>query len=285
MSAAFKGVLASLALGLNTLIGVGLLLPVALVKLLLPFDAVRRVVDPCLNAIATQWIAFNNRWMGWVGRTRWDVEGAEGLDPRGWYLVSSNHRSWVDILVLQRVFNRRIPLLKFFLKRELIWVPVIGLAWWALDFPFMQRRGGASGVRDLERARRACEKFSLVPTSVINFLEGTRFTPAKRTEQQSPYTHLLKPKVGGLATAVATLGSQFHKLLDVTIVYPDGAPTFWTLLSGRLRAVTVRVEQREIPAELLAGDYGDPGFRRNMQAWINGMWADKDALIARLLAR
>jgi len=279
-----KGVLASLALGLNTVIGVGLLLPVALVKLLLPFDAVRRVVDPCLNAIATQWIAFNTRWMAWVGDTRWDVQGLEGLDPRGWYLVSSNHRSWVDILVLQRVFNRRIPMLKFFLKRELIWVPVIGLAWWALDFPFMQRRGGASGVRDLARARRACEKFSLVPTSVINFLEGTRFTPAKRAAQQSPYTHLLKPKVGGLATAVATLGSQFHKLLDVTVVYPDGAPTFWTLLSGQLRAVTVRVEQREIPAELLAGDYGDTSFRRNMQDWINGMWADKDALIARLIA-
>jgi len=282
--AVIKGLLASLALGLNTLIGVGILLPVALVKLLLPFDAVRRAVDPCLNAIATQWIAFNNRWMSWVGDTDWDVQGAEGLDPRGWYLVSSNHRSWVDILVLQRVFNRRTPLLKFFLKRELIWVPVIGLAWWALDFPFMQRRGGASGIADLERARRACRKFSLVPTSVINFLEGTRFTAAKRAQQQSPYVHLLKPKAGGLATAVATLGSQFHKLLDVTIVYPGGAPSFWTLLSGRLQAVTVHVEQREIPAELLAGDSGDPGFRRHMQAWINGMWADKDALIARLLA-
>ncbi len=277
-----KGMLASLALGLNTLVHVGVLLPTALIKLLLPFDAVRRRIDTFLNGIATQWIAVNNAWIDAVGRTHWDVQGVDGLDPRGWYLVSSNHRSWVDILVLQYVFNRRIPMLKFFLKRELIWVPFIGLAWWALDFPFMQRRGGASGIRDLERARRACEKFSLVPTSVINFLEGTRATPAKHAEH-SPYTHLLKPKVGGLATAVATLGSRFHKLLDVTIVYPDGAPTFWTLLSGQLRAVTLRVEQREIPAQLVAGNYGDPDFRRQMQAWINGMWSDKDALIAKLV--
>lgn len=282
--AVIKGVFASLALGLNTLVHVSVLLPTALLKLVLPFDAVRRRIDPFLNGIATQWITVNNAWIDAVGNTRWDVQGVEGLDPRGWYLVSSNHRSWVDILVLQHVFNRRIPMLKFFLKRELIWVPFIGLAWWALDFPFMQRRGGASGARDLARARRACEKFSLVPTSVINFLEGTRFTAAKHDAQQSPYTHLLKPKVGGLATAVATLGSQFHKLLDVTIVYPDGAPEFWTLLSGRLSAVTVRVEQREIPAELTAGDYGDADFRRQMQAWINGMWSDKDALITRLLA-
>jgi 1-acyl-sn-glycerol-3-phosphate acyltransferase len=211
------------------------------------------------------------------------VQGLEGLGARGWYLVSSNHQSWVDILVLQKIFNRRIPMLKFFLKRELIWVPVIGLAWWALDFPFMQRRGGASSAQDLERARKACEKFRVVPTSVFNFPEGTRFTRAKQDAQGSPYAHLLKPKAGGIATALTTLGSQFHHLLDVTIAYPDGPPDFWTLLSGRLRAVTVRVQAREIPAELMAGDYAnDPTFRTRMQEWMNTLWAEKDALIATL---
>jgi len=257
--------------------------PFALAKLLLPFTAVRHVTDRALNAIATGWIGVNNAWIDWVGDTSWDVQGIEGLDPRGWYLVSSNHQSWVDILVLQKIFNRRIPMLKFFLKKQLMWVPVIGLAWWALDFPFMQRRGGASSAQDLERARKACEKFRVVPTSVINFLEGTRFTRAKHDAQESPYEHLLKPKVGGIATALTTLGSQFHRLLDVTIVYPDGPPEFWTLLSGRLQRVTVRVQQREIPAELLAVDYGsDPTFRTRMQEWINGLWAEKDVLVGQL---
>jgi 1-acyl-sn-glycerol-3-phosphate acyltransferase len=282
---AVRGALASAALALNTLFGVVLMVPFALAKLLLPFTAVRHVTDRALNAIATGWIGVNNAWIDWVGDTSWDVQGLEGLDPRGWYLVSSNHQSWVDILVLQKIFNRRIPMLKFFLKKQLIWVPVIGLAWWALDFPFMQRRGGASSAQDLERARRACEKFRVVPTSVINFLEGTRFTRAKHDAQESPYEHLLKPKVGGIATALTTLGSQFHRLLDVTIVYPDGPPEFWTLLSGRLQRVTVRVKQREIPAELLAGDYGsDPTFRARMQEWVNGLWAEKDALVGRLKA-
>ncbi len=71
------------------------------------------------------------------------MQGVDSLHQRGWYLVSSNHQSWVDILVLQRIFHGRIPFLKFFLKQELIWVPVIGLAWWALDFPFMKRGKGA----------------------------------------------------------------------------------------------------------------------------------------------
>jgi 1-acyl-sn-glycerol-3-phosphate acyltransferase len=172
----FKGAFASTVLALNTVIGVATMMPFALAKLVLPFTAVRHVTDRVLNAIATAWISVNNEWIGWVGDTRWDVQGLAGLDASGWYLVSSNHQSWVDILVLQRIFNRRIPMLKFFLKKELIWVPVIGLAWWALDFPFMQRRGGASSAQDLERARRACEKFRVVPTSVFNFPEGTRFT-------------------------------------------------------------------------------------------------------------
>jgi 1-acyl-sn-glycerol-3-phosphate acyltransferase len=282
--ATLKGVLASLTLALNCVVGATAMVPFALAKLVLPFAAVRRVTDRALNAIATGWIAVNNAWMRAVGRTRWDVQGLEGLDPQGWYLVASNHQSWVDILVLQKVFTRRVPLLKFFLKRELIYVPVIGLAWWALDFPFMQRKGTGAGPKDLARARRACEKFRVVPTSVINFLEGTRFTPAKHDAQNSPYRHLLKPKVGGIATALTTLGAQFHRMLDVTIVYPDGPPTFWALMTGRVRMVTVRVRQREIPAELLAGDYaGDKAFRAQMQAWVNALWAEKDALLADLM--
>jgi hypothetical protein len=50
----------------------------------------------------------------------------------------------------------------------------------------------------------------------MNFVEGTRFTPAKHAAQQSPYKHLLKPKAGGLALALHVLGDRFDSLLDVT---------------------------------------------------------------------
>jgi 1-acyl-sn-glycerol-3-phosphate acyltransferase len=281
--AAIKGSLAALALVLNLLVVFSLMIPVALVKLLLPWAPVRRVTDRWLNNLATAWIAFNNLWIGLANRVTWEVDPIDDLNPRGWYLVTSNHQSWADILVLQRVFTRRIPLLKFFLKRELLYVPVIGLAWWALDFPFMQRRGGAAGRDDLERTRRACEKFRHVPTSVINFLEGTRFTRAKHDAQGSPYRHLLKPKVGGIAIALATLGDRFDALLDVTIVYPQGAPTFWDVLSGRLTHVVVRVQRLPIPADMTRGDYArDPALRGGVQRWVNQLWEDKDRLIESL---
>jgi len=281
-----RGALSVLALALNTLIITASLVPPALLKLLVPAGAARRAADRALAALASAWVAINNAWIAAVcPGARWDVQGVAALDPRSWYLVTSNHQSWVDILVLQRIFHGHVPFLKFFLKRELIWVPVIGLAWWALDFPFMSR-GSSRGARgqDLEATRRACEKFKRIPTSVMNFLEGTRFTLAKHAEQKSPYRHLLKPKVGGLGIALATMGEQFEALLDVTIVYPHGAPRFWALMCGRLDAVIVRVQQRDIPRELLDTTAGaERAQHRRLSRWVEHQWVEKDRLIEDLL--
>ena len=279
----FKGSVASSVLAANAVAIFSGMIPLALLKLALPVGAVRRGADRALNALAEGWIAVNGWWMAVVHRIRWDVRGLEGLRRRGWYLVSSNHQSWVDILVLQKVFHRKVPFLKFFLKRQLLYVPVMGLAWWALDFPFMRRRSG-SRSKDLATARKACEKFRQIPTSVMNFLEGTRFSPAKKAAQQSPYRHLLKPKVGGLATALSAMGERFDALLDVTIVYPEGVPSFWDFLSGKVKQVVVRVRELEIPKDLLGGDYeGDPAFRARMQAWLHEIWTEKDHKIEEII--
>jgi 1-acyl-sn-glycerol-3-phosphate acyltransferase len=284
--------IATLLMVMNALFWVPILLIFASLKLLLPFRSVRLRIDPVLLFIAESWIACNSGWMALTQRTQWDVQGIEGLNPRSWYLVNSNHQSWVDILVLQHLFNRRIPLLKFFIKQELIWVPVMGLAWWALDFPFMRRHSEEflkkhpeMRGKDQETTRKACEKFALIPTSVMNFLEGTRFTPAKQARQQSPFRHLLKPKAGGMALALNAMGDKFQAILDVTIVYPDGAPTFADFLSGKMRRVVVRVRSLPVPQHLLQGDYGqDAAFREAFAQWVQQLWRDKDDLITKLLA-
>lgn len=280
-----RGAATSVLLGLNTLVVATLLIPPALAKLLLRFPAVRRPCDRLMNALASAWVATNNAWIQFNNPRPWDVRGTDGLNPRGWYLVSSNHQSWVDILVLQRIFHGRIPFLKFFLKQELIWVPVIGLAWWALDFPFMKRgRGFGAKANDLKTTREACQKFKLIPTTVINFVEGSRFTAAKHQAQGSAYRHLLKPKIGGLGTALAAMGEQFEALLDVTIVYPNRTPTFWDVLSGQLGPVRVRVQQRDIPADVLGGcSTSDKAYRQRIAEWVESQWREKDQLIETLL--
>jgi len=293
LPAPLLGVLASALLLLNILFWVPILLVFALVKLILPFQAVRLALDPRLVGIAENWIACNSAWMALTQRTQWDVQGVDGLDPQSWYLVNSNHQCAADIFVMQHLFNRRIPLLKFFIKQQLIWMPIMGLAWWALDFPFMRRHSEAylkkrpeMRAKDQESTRRACAKFALIPTSVTNFMEGTRFTPAKHARQQSPYRHLLKPKAGGVALALNAMGDKFQSILDVTIVYPDGIPGFWAFLCGRMRHVIVRVRSIPIPPHLLNGDYGnDPAFREAFSTWAQQLWKDKDAQIAALLKK
>ena len=282
MLAALKFCFAALILLVNTLLFCGLMLPFALLKLLLPLTPVRRVLDRVLVGISASWIDINSFWLRSVNRTSWHVTGLDGLRPDRWYLVTCNHQSWVDIVVIQRVLNRRIPMLKFFLKKELIYVPILGLAWWALDFPFMRRGGGGGSARkDLRDARQACEKFRLLPTSVMSFAEGTRFTAAKHATQQSPYQHLLNPKAGGMGMALGTMGELFTGLVDVTIVYPGKVPSFMDALCGRLGEVVVQVQQHPIPPALLQTNARQ---RTELQNWLNAIWQDKDQAIAQVLA-
>ena len=281
-----------LLIALSTVLHVLPLLLVAVAKALLPSDALRRAANPLLTGLAESWIS-GNGWM-WdrFTDTRLQVHGLSTLQRDGHYLVLANHQSWVDILVLQKVFNRRIPLLRFFLKRQLVWVPLLGLAWWALDFPFMGRytkqqiaRNPELAGRDIEATRRACAKFREIPVAIMNFVEGTRFTPAKHARQQSPYRHLLKPKSGGVAFVLDAMGDGLHGILDVTIAYPAGRPSMLDLIGNRIPEVRVQVRQRPIPAALIGGNYQDDrAFRVRFQQWMNGLWEEKDRDLDAMLA-
>ena len=288
---ALRVFLIALLLAANTVLHVMPLLVVAVVKALLPIERLRAASSRWLTGIAESWIGVNGWMLDRFSRTRVHVEEDAVLEPDGHYLVLANHQSWVDIVVLQRVFNRRIPLMRFFLKQQLIWVPLLGVAWWALDFPFMarhtreqiQRRPELAG-RDIEATRRACEKFRAIPVAIMNFVEGTRFTPAKHERQESPYRHLLKPRAGGVAFVLDAMGDGLHAILDVTIAYPGGRPSLVDLIANRVPEVRVQVRQRAIPVELAGGDYqSDADFRARFQQWINGVWLEKDADMERLL--
>ena len=284
--------LALLLVSLNVLLHATALFVMAGLKALLPIARIRRALSRAVIGIAEQWIAVNGFLFALFTPTRWQVEGLDGLHPDGWYLVLSNHQSWVDIPVLQKAFNRRIPFLRFFLKKQLIWVPVLGLAWWALDFPFMQRHSKETLERhpelrsqDKEATRKACERFRQSPVSVMNFVEGTRFRTHKHEQQRSPYAHLLRPRAGGVAFVLETMGETLQAIVDVTIVYPDGRPTMIDLLAGRVRQIRVHVRQLPILPEFLGGDYeNDAEFRARFQEWISGLWTEKDELITRIQA-
>lgn len=264
---------------------------VALIKLVLPIRPIQNGCRRILTGIGTFWIAMNNLNQRLFNGIYWDVEGLDNLDPKGWYMVVANHQSWVDILVLQNVFHRKIPFLKFFLKKELFWFPFLGQAWWALDFPFMKRysrnflkRHPHLIGKDLEITRRACEKFRSIPVSVMNFVEGTRFTQEKHNRQRSPYRHLLRTRAGGLAFVLAAMGDKLQHIVDVTIAYPQGVGSFWDFVCGRVKEIRVRVKTLPIDSDLM-GDYlQDPQFKREFQNWLNNLWRQKDREMTRMIA-
>ncbi|WP_020192505.1 acyltransferase [Pseudomonas putida] len=286
------GILTTTLLLLNTVVLICPLLVFALLKLVLPGRG-RDYASWAVMWVAETWSEIDKAIFALCIPTQWDIRGVENLRKDTSYLAVSNHQTWVDIPALIESLNRRTPFFKFFLKKELIWVPLLGLAWWGLDYPFMKRYSKAFlekhpelKGKDLEITKAACELFKRQPVTVVNYLEGTRFTEAKRQEQQSPYRYLLKPKAGGVAFVLAALGEQLDALLDVTIVYPGNkAPGFWDLLNGSISRVIIDIQVRELDPALWAGDYeNDPEFRQMVQAWVNQLWVAKDQRIEQLRA-
>ncbi|EPJ8758101.1 TPA: acyltransferase [Pseudomonas putida] len=286
------GILTTTLLLLNTVVLICPLLVFALLKLVLPGRG-RDYASWAVMWVAETWSEIDKAIFALCIPTKWDIRGVENLRKDTSYLAVSNHQTWVDIPALIESLNRRTPFFKFFLKKELIWVPLLGLAWWGLDYPFMKRYSKAFlekhpelKGKDLEITKAACELFKRQPVTVVNYLEGTRFTETKRQEQQSPYRYLLKPKAGGVAFVLAALGEQLDALLDVTIVYPGNqAPGFWALLNGSISRVIIDIQVRELDPALWAGDYeNDPEFRQTVQAWVNQLWAAKDQRIELLKA-
>ena len=255
-----------------------------------------RKVDETNIKITNSWLTVNNWLIDHVlPNTQWDISIDKDLDlnMQGRYLMTCNHQSWVDTTVNQYFGLTRMPLTRFFTKWELIFIPFVGQAFKILGFPMMKRHSKEQiaknpelKYRDMEEARKSCEQLLSQPFTLLNYLEGTRFTPEKHQQQASPYKHLLKPKAGGLALALNILGNQVDALVDMTIVYPNGAPGYGEFWLGEVPRIAVDLRKIEIPAWIHGGNYEDDAeFREKFQDWVDELWAEKDQLIEQLKAK
>lgn len=264
-----------------------------LVKMLMPVQSARNAVTALMNRFMWAWATCNGGILYLIAKIEWDVEGLESLNQNSWYLLISNHLSGFDIAAQTYLLRNHIPMLKFFLKKELIYVPIMGLGCWALDMPFMDRTSPAKlkknpklNGKDLATTRRACEKFKNMPTSIINYVEGSRFTEDKRQRQDSPYRHLLRPKAGGIAFTLSAMGEQFTNLLDVTLVYPDAPDdVLFGVMNGKVRKIIVRVRALPVPQVDATRYFSESEYRVDFQRWLNQVWAEKDEQITELLAQ
>lgn len=292
-----RGIVTFVLLFLNLVVWGGAVVLAGILKVIVHFTAprsrLRTRMIRLLAALASRWVAGNNAIFDlMLPRLEWDIGAIpDDVHPEGHYLIVANHVSWVDIFVLFRVFHRRAAFIRFFLKQELIWMPIVGQACWILEFPFMKRytpeyleRHPEKRGRDLATTRRACQRYRHFPVAILNFLEGTRFSIEKRDDQDAPYRHLLRPRMGGIAFVLASFGDQLDDFLDVTLAYPGGETTMWQLVSGKLDRISVRVRSVPVPPEFCTAAITEPGSERErFKQWIDGLWREKDALLETLI--
>ncbi len=286
-----QGAIVLLVVSISTIVITTVIFILSIFKLIAPKGRARHAMTHWLSSLGELWVSINKATVWFYRSLEWDVQLPDDLNRHSRYLVFCNHQSWVDILVLQHCLNRRAPFMRFLLKQQLIWVPFLGVAWWALDMAFLRRysrqqllRNPALRGKDLENAALACEKLKHIPVSMMTFPEGTRFTTAKHEQQKSPFKHLLRPRYGGIGQVLYSFDDALDKLIDVTIIYPNGPPTTWQFVSGQLRKITVRVQLRSIDASVRGRNFqSDSVAKGHLKNWLNDIWEEKDRMISSTL--
>ena len=230
------------------------------------------------------WILFK------VLKIQLDVTGVNQTYPGDFYLSLCNHQSWSDILILQHLLNRKTPIMKFLVKKELMYLPVVGLICWAYDFPFLNRGKQPPKISDNSDRRsdsqtlnRSLARFLRSSATIMNFAEGTRFSPLKAERQNSPYQYLLKPKAGGLIAIYKMMGHELAAILDFTIVYDAPRPTFWRFIGGKILRVKVHLDT--ILSNEFKENFGLPEINFNPGRaieWLNQRWEKKERIIEQI---
>ena len=281
------GIISSTILIVNTLILAILMIPLGIIKFLIPIKSLRASFTKIIIKIGEIWISVNSLWVIKLHKPNLEIHGQENLGGNSWFLSTSNHQSAADIFIVQFITNRKIPMLKFFIKYELIYVPIIGICWWALDMPFLKRytqeqikRNPKLEGRDYKKMKKSLEHYSLHPVSIFSYAEGTRFSKEKHINQNSKFSHLLKPKEGGLAIALSNV-NKIKELIDITIIYDSDNLGFWNYLCGNIKNIKIFITKTKIPSKYLIDTLiTNNELRSDFKLWLYDRWAEKDVLIS-----
>ncbi len=281
------GVASFFCLTLNMIFWSSLLFLTGLIRLAVPTKNWKKLWTSVTIFIGETCISCNNTWIKILLRPSISIVGMDNLEKEHWYIATSNHQSWGDIFILQKITNRKIPLLRFFMKDVLKWIPIVSIVGWALDMPFLKRyskeqidNNPSLRGKDLEQMKKAFTRLETNPGTVFSFAEGTRFTKQKHEDQHSPYKNLLKPKAGGIGVALSTM-PFISTLLDISISYNSDSKSFWGFLCGEMSDIKIKVRSIEIPEGLLKKDYSKDGqFRNDLKEWLNLIWEEKDRFLS-----
>ena len=271
------------------IVGFGTLTIVNIPRAIFPFKSLKIKLSKISNTIGEYTVYGLKIIMKIMHRDSMQVFDDNEFDKNQWYMALSNHQSWADIFILLVAAHKRIPLLKFFMKKELAWIPFVFLANKTLNMPFVNRhtkkqleKNPNLRFKDYENTLLACKRFQRSPSTIFSYAEGTRNNSTKHKDQNSPYKNLLIPRVGGIATALSAM-PNIDVLVDYSVVYKTNKRGAWAFLKGDMRDVKVSVKKYNIPENLKNKNYStDEEYRKNFKIWIEEIWEEKDKEIERL---
>ena len=227
--------------------------------------------------------------MNFFHNNKMEVIYEDTFDRNDWCLGLANHQSWADILLILSASNYTMPNIRFFMKKELSWIPFIYLANKNLNMPFVNRHSKKQitknpnlRLQDYENTIKSCKRLKRAPSTIFSYAEGTRFTSEKHKDQNSSYKNLLEPKIGGLATALSALPESKY-LIDFTLIYKTDQRSAWAFLKGDMADVKILVKKFKIPESLKNKSYLDDNeYRIEFKNWIEDIWSQKDKSIESL---
>ncbi len=274
---------------IELIIGFGTLTIVNIPRAIFPLKSLKIKLSKISNTIGEYTVYGLKIIMKIMHRDSMQIFDDNEFNKNQWYMAVSNHQSWADIFILLVAAHNRIPLLKFFMKKELAWIPFIFLANKTLNMPFVNRHSKKQleknpnlRFKDYENTLMACKRFQRSPSTIFSYAEGTRNNSKKHKAQNSPYKNLLMPRVGGIATALSAM-PNIDVLVDYSVVYKSDKRGAWAFLKGDMRDVKVSVKKYIIPENLKNKNYStDEEYRKNFKIWIEAIWEEKDKEIERL---
>ena len=282
------GIISTLLLIINLFVFTFLVLIVSPFTYLVPFSRWRTKAIAMAMNIPALWYRSCYYLLRINLSIKWEVTGEKLFNKKGWYLLVCNHISWLDIPVVAGSYSYKMPVIKFFMKKEILWtMPFVGLACKSLGYPFLsrgkKRKKSAAGSSDKDTTRQACKQIKDHPTTLFMFVEGTRFSEQKKQTQKSPYKYLLKPRAGGMATVLTNMRDKLDGIVDITLNYEPRKFTLWDLSIGRLKKI--KITSRVIPIEAVAkGDYyGDKQYKNEIREWLHQVWQQKDKTITEMM--
>ena len=264
------------------------LIPLSIINIprIIPNKSLKIYLGSISNKMGNDAVASITSALRILHKLEWDFQIPQDVNTKTWYVAMSNHQSWADIFILLAAGHKKIPLIKFFMKKELQWIPIIYLVHKTIDMPFLNRHSRAQILAnpelkrvDYENAKKAAKRFSRNPSSAFSFAEGTRFTAKKHSEQESPYYNLLKPKVGALAIALSGM-PQVNTLIDFTIVYATQRRSTWNFLCGDLSKAKVVAKTYALPKNLKNRSFEEEeDYRKSFQTFVDAIWLEKQQTI------